>query len=336
MTVVPPGGTETGGGLHGYALGVHRRWRSCRCRYGAVVRGARPAAVALLVLALAACAIVLFVDRPVLDDAGSDRPHVRPRRGAAGDRLLPREPGRGARAGRRGGGARPDSRRRVGNPARASAHYLSGCPSRCRPRPPRPRRRPRRVRGAGAAPPRRCSCAAAAAWSGDDRAADAAQDAVAHGDALARPPPRRPTAFGAWLVGIGLNTCRAQLRGSDPLTPLTARERVRGSDPLTPVEVVESSGARGAWCARRSRRCRGPARGGDAVLPRRPHAGRGGGAPRHPAGRGQDPAAQGARVAARAPRATQEGAGHGADAGHRRPPRRRQAHPHARRRRTAS
>src|SRR4051794_18573919 len=38
--------------------------------YGAVVRGARPAAIALVVLAVAACAIVLFVDRPGLDDAG--------------------------------------------------------------------------------------------------------------------------------------------------------------------------------------------------------------------------------------------------------------------------
>jgi hypothetical protein len=34
------------------------------------MRGARPAAVALLVLSIAACAIVLFVDRPVLDDTG--------------------------------------------------------------------------------------------------------------------------------------------------------------------------------------------------------------------------------------------------------------------------
>src|SRR4051794_29933013 len=38
--------------------------------YGAVVRGARPAAIALVVLAVAACVIVLFVDRPGLDDAG--------------------------------------------------------------------------------------------------------------------------------------------------------------------------------------------------------------------------------------------------------------------------
>jgi len=38
--------------------------------FGAVVRGARPAAIALVVLAIAACAIVLFVDLPVLDDTG--------------------------------------------------------------------------------------------------------------------------------------------------------------------------------------------------------------------------------------------------------------------------
>jgi hypothetical protein len=69
VTVVPPGGTETGGGLHGYALGIIGL-AMLPMAYGAVVRGARPAAVALLVLALAAIAIVLFVDRPVLDDTG--------------------------------------------------------------------------------------------------------------------------------------------------------------------------------------------------------------------------------------------------------------------------
>jgi hypothetical protein len=69
VTVVPPGGTETGGGLHGYALGIIGL-AILPMAYGAVVRGARPAAVALLVLALAACAIVVFVDRPVLDDTG--------------------------------------------------------------------------------------------------------------------------------------------------------------------------------------------------------------------------------------------------------------------------
>jgi hypothetical protein len=69
VTVVPPGGTETGGALHGYALGIIGL-AILPMSYGAVVRGARPAAVALLVLSLAACAIVLFVDRPVLDDTG--------------------------------------------------------------------------------------------------------------------------------------------------------------------------------------------------------------------------------------------------------------------------
>jgi hypothetical protein len=69
VTVVPPGGTETGGGLHGYALGVIGL-AMLPMSFGAVVRGARPAALALLVLALVACAIVLFVDRPALDDAG--------------------------------------------------------------------------------------------------------------------------------------------------------------------------------------------------------------------------------------------------------------------------
>jgi hypothetical protein len=69
VTVIPPGGTETGGALHGYALGVIGL-AILPMSFGAVVRSARPAAVALLVLALAACAIVVFVDRPVLDDTG--------------------------------------------------------------------------------------------------------------------------------------------------------------------------------------------------------------------------------------------------------------------------
>jgi hypothetical protein len=69
VTVVPPGGTESGGALHGYGLGIIGL-AMLPMAYGAVVRGARPAAVALLVLSLAACAIVVFVDRPVLDDTG--------------------------------------------------------------------------------------------------------------------------------------------------------------------------------------------------------------------------------------------------------------------------
>ena len=69
VTVVPPGGTETGGGLHGYALGIVGL-AMLPMTYGAVLRSARPAAVALVVLAVLACAIVLFVDRPALDDTG--------------------------------------------------------------------------------------------------------------------------------------------------------------------------------------------------------------------------------------------------------------------------
>ena len=69
VTVVPPGGTSSGGALHGYALGIIGL-ALLPMSFGAVVRGARPAALALLALALAACAIVVFVDRPVLDDTG--------------------------------------------------------------------------------------------------------------------------------------------------------------------------------------------------------------------------------------------------------------------------
>jgi len=69
VTVVPPGGTTSGGSLHGYALGIVGL-AILPMSFGAVVRSARPAAVALVVLALAACAIVLLVDRPVLDDTG--------------------------------------------------------------------------------------------------------------------------------------------------------------------------------------------------------------------------------------------------------------------------
>ena len=69
VTAVPPGGTSSGGDLHGYALAIIGL-AMLPMAFGAVVRGARPAAVALVVLAVAACAIVLFVDRPVLDDTG--------------------------------------------------------------------------------------------------------------------------------------------------------------------------------------------------------------------------------------------------------------------------
>jgi hypothetical protein len=69
VTAVPPGGTSTGADLHGYALGVIGL-AMLPMTWGAVHRGARPAAVALLVLALAACAIVVLVDLPKLDDTG--------------------------------------------------------------------------------------------------------------------------------------------------------------------------------------------------------------------------------------------------------------------------
>ena len=69
VTAVPPGGTSTGGDLHGYALGVIGL-AMLPMTWGAVHRGARPAAVALLVLALAACAIAALVDLPKLDDTG--------------------------------------------------------------------------------------------------------------------------------------------------------------------------------------------------------------------------------------------------------------------------
>jgi hypothetical protein len=69
VTAVPPGGTSTGGDLHGYALGIIGL-AMLPMAWGAVHRGARPAAVALVVLALAACGIILLVDLPKLDDTG--------------------------------------------------------------------------------------------------------------------------------------------------------------------------------------------------------------------------------------------------------------------------
>jgi hypothetical protein len=69
VTAVPSGGTSTGGDLHGYALGVIGL-AMLPMTFGAVQRGARPAAIALLALALAACVIVLAIDLPKLDDTG--------------------------------------------------------------------------------------------------------------------------------------------------------------------------------------------------------------------------------------------------------------------------
>ena len=72
---------------------------------------------------------------------------------------------------------------------------------------------------------------------GAQGAGDAAQDAVLTA-MLSLDRLRRPEAFGAWLVGIGLNACRAQLRGSDPLTRAAA---VRGSDPRPVADPYESA-----------------------------------------------------------------------------------------------
>jgi len=68
---------------------------------------------------------------------------------------------------------------------------------------------------------------------GEQSAADAAQDAVLTA-MLSLDRLRRPEAFGSWLVGIGLNACRAALRGDSPLhraAPRTAAEG--GLSPLT-------------------------------------------------------------------------------------------------------
>jgi hypothetical protein len=68
VAVVPPGGTVTGGAHHAYALALVALVMLAMA-YGAA-RGARPAAVALLVLALVAAFVVVAIDRPTLDDTG--------------------------------------------------------------------------------------------------------------------------------------------------------------------------------------------------------------------------------------------------------------------------
>ncbi len=85
---------------------------------------------------------------------------------------------------------------------------------------------------------------------GRDLAADAAQDAVVTA-LLSLDRLRDDDRFGAWLIGIGLNVCRAALRtqgGSDPLTSYRAAQSgippwrdQGGSDPLTPHEAVEAA-----------------------------------------------------------------------------------------------
>src|SRR4051794_17265351 len=76
---------------------------------------------------------------------------------------------------------------------------------------------------------------------GDDGAADAAQDAVLTA-MLSLDRLRRPAAFGPWLVGIGLNACRAMVRrrsGSDPCGAAEGSADVEGSDPHVAAEAAE-------------------------------------------------------------------------------------------------
>jgi hypothetical protein len=69
VTVVPEGGTTATGSHHLYALALIGVALG-PMGFGAAVRGARPAAVACIVLSLAAAFVVLAVDRPALDDTG--------------------------------------------------------------------------------------------------------------------------------------------------------------------------------------------------------------------------------------------------------------------------
>jgi hypothetical protein len=69
LDVVPPGGRVTAGAHHGYALGL-LGLAMLPLGFGAVLRGARPAAVALLVLAAIAAWVVFGIDGPALDDTG--------------------------------------------------------------------------------------------------------------------------------------------------------------------------------------------------------------------------------------------------------------------------
>jgi RNA polymerase sigma factor (sigma-70 family) len=76
---------------------------------------------------------------------------------------------------------------------------------------------------------------------GADGAADAAQDAVLTA-MLSLDRLREPSSFGPWLVGIGLNACRAMLRrrsGSDPLLPASPSAPRQGSDPHVAAESRE-------------------------------------------------------------------------------------------------
>jgi hypothetical protein len=69
VTVVPAGGTTTGGSHHGYAL-LLIGLVAMPMAVGATLGGSRPAAAALAGLGAVALAIVLAIDLPSLDDTG--------------------------------------------------------------------------------------------------------------------------------------------------------------------------------------------------------------------------------------------------------------------------
>jgi hypothetical protein len=69
VTAVPEGGSFSAGGHHGYAQAVIAA-AIVVMSFGAVVGGSRPAAVAVLVLALGSLAIALLVDLPDVHETG--------------------------------------------------------------------------------------------------------------------------------------------------------------------------------------------------------------------------------------------------------------------------
>ena len=69
VTVVPQGGTTTGGSHHGYALAL-LGLVAMPMAVGAALGGSRPAAAALTGLGAVALLIVLAIDLPSLDDTG--------------------------------------------------------------------------------------------------------------------------------------------------------------------------------------------------------------------------------------------------------------------------
>jgi len=78
---------------------------------------------------------------------------------------------------------------------------------------------------------------------GAQGAADAAQDAVVTA-MLSLDRLRRPESFGSWLVGIGLNACRAMLRRGGAVPPYrpAVRSGVEGGlSPLDPADAVEAA-----------------------------------------------------------------------------------------------